>query len=581
MQTAGTFLQHQYTHIVAISNTWRKISGKNFWRPPQSHFSNLHVTFMISPAPTTGIETDPRAPIETDPRAPIETDQGAATFHFGRTRLIQALLCDQTDTHAELVQAREWLLHRSESIQLRGNAFALEDILDGSGTVFIKLAPLSDSRTKPSEWDLRTHSGGKLELNHDDGYEWLQSTYAGGLWGRIAAFHRLQRLIRPYNPAQDGLLLTNTWGDRNRDAHLSTAFLSAEIEAAARLGAEVVQLDDGWQKGMSANSHRAAGRGAWDGFWAADPNFWDVNPQRFPNGLDHLIELAANRGLKTGLWFAPDSSNEASNWRRDADALLRLHRLGIEFFKIDALKITTAASEANFRQLFETVHRESRGLISFDFDITAERRFGYFDLMESGRLFVENRYTDWGNYWPHHTLRTAWQLSHWIDPVRLRLEWLNHGRNADKYKGDPLAPSRYRPDALFATTMIGSPLGWFENQNLPPGYFDEAAPLIATWKRHRQALQRGTVLPVGQAPDGLVWTGFISIRADKTGGYALLFRELNPDPKFQQVVPLVEARNAKTEILGGGGEATLEKGVLTVTVPEKLRFIWLKFEMEV
>ncbi len=507
----------------------------------------------------------------------IATD-AAYPFAAGHFRLMQFALRDKTDERAELYQENEWLLHPSEEVQLQGNAFALENTLDGKGTVFLKFAPLPDTRSNSSEFDVSASKQGALELQTGDGYAWKTATYKDGKWGRIAAFHGLQRQIRPYNAAQDGLFLTNTWGDRHRDAHLNPQFMAAEIAAGARLGADIVQIDDGWQQGTTANSSQAHGAGAWNGFWASDPNFWSVNATRFPDGLKPLADQVRAQKMNLGLWFAPDSSDEAANWERDADALLALHRdLGANFFKVDALKISSAQSEANFARLFDKVHSQSNGQVSFDFDVTAEKRFGYFGHIASGRIFLQNRYTDRRSYWPHLTLRAVWQLAHVIDPVRLRVEWLNNARNQDKYAGDPLAPALYRPDALFATTMICSPLGWFETQNLPDSYFAEAAPLIGTWKTQREAMQNGTVLPVGAAPDGNAWTGFVAVNAARDGGYALLFRELNDDADFSLQLPMVGSLNGPTEKLGGDGEASLKNGVLSVRVPDKLRFIWVKF----
>ncbi len=518
--------------------------------------------------------------VETDLIATTLANDESFPFSPAHSRLIQFELHDQTDRCAEVYGENEWLLHPSETLELRGNAFALENTLDGCGMVFLKLAPLPDSRATPSDFDVRVaRNGAGLELQTQDAYEWKTAKYQGGKWNRIAAFHDLQRRIRPYNPNQDGLFLTNTWGDRHRDAHLNPQFMAAEIEAGARLGADIVQIDDGWQQGTTANSSVAHGGGAWDGFWATDPNFWAVNSTRFPDGLKPLAEQARAKDMSLGLWFAPDSSNQAANWERDADALLALHRdLGVNFFKIDALKIDGPQSEINFGKLFDKVRTESNGEVSFDLDITAEKRFGYFGQIVPGRLFLENRYSDWRSYWPHQTLRAVWQLSHVVDPVRLRVEWLNNARNDDKYADDPLGPSKYRPDALFATTMICSPLGWFETQKLPDSYFAEAAPLIATWKQHREPMQNGTTLPVGAAPDGNAWTGFVSVNAARSGGYALLFRELNESADFRLELPLIGKLNTPIKVLGGDGEATLKDGVLSVRVPEKLRFVWVKFD---
>lgn len=44
-------------------------------------------------------------------------------------------------------------------------------------------------------------------------------------------------------------------------------------------------------------------------------------------------------------------------------------------------------------------------------DLTNGRRVGYHWFTEYGNIFMENRYTDWGNYYPYKTLRNIWQLS--------------------------------------------------------------------------------------------------------------------------------------------------------------------------
>lgn len=517
----------------------------------------------LMPSLPSGVETD----------APFQP-----SITSGSQLLIQAVLRDQTDICSELLQENHWLLHPNQAeISLDGNAFALENVLDETGTVFLKLAPLPGARVEQSDWDLRIGRDIPLELNRADGYQWAQIPYQNGKWGCIAALHEFQRKKRPYHPLRDGLFLSNTWGDRNRDARIRADFVAGEIEAGARLGVDIIQIDDGWQQGITANSAIQTG-GAWNGFWASDPNFWDVNRQKFPEGLAPLVQQACAKGMKFGLWFAPDSSNDGANWEKDAHAILRLHREeGVDFFKIDALKLETKVNEANLRRFFAWVARETAGKVTFDLDITAEKRFGYFGLIEPGPLFVENRYTDWGRYFPHHTLRVAWQLAHWVDPVRLRLEWLNNARNADKYGESPLAPAHYSPDCLFATTMFCSPLGWFETSSLPDNYFQKAAPLIETWKAHREAIQTGTILPVGGAPDGVAWTGFVSVHAERSGGYALLFRELNQTVQWSVKMPFLTEQTSNCEILGGDGTARLENGVLSVEIPKKLGFVWAKF----
>jgi alpha-galactosidase len=349
------------------------------------------------------------------------------------------------------------------------------------------------------------------------------------------------------------------------------------VEAGVRLGVDVIQIDDGWMRGRTSNSAR--GNGVWSGYWAADPQFWDVDQTRFPRGLNPVIQMAADKGMKFGLWFGPDSSNDFSNWEKDAAKIVELHRtLGVNYIKIDGVKAVSKPGERNLRAFFDRVLQESNGAVTFDLDVTAETRPGYYGMVNVGPLFVENRYTDWHRYWPHQTLRNLWKLSQYVDPLRLRMEFLNNTRNPETYPDDPLAPAAYSPCYLFATTMFANPLGWFEVSNLPANYFTELPALVAQWKKERAAMLSGTVIPIGQAPDGTSWTGFLSVSADRRSGYALIFRERNPNRRWQFDAPMLEAGEYNVTTLHGDGSAILSAGQLAATIPGQLQFLWVRLE---
>jgi alpha-galactosidase len=536
-------------------------------------------------APTaTGVEVDAGqgSPADGDRVDALER-LPLAPFHL---RLTAVELRDRTDVHNELVSEREWLLHPSEApLRLAGCLWHAEDVLTGRGLAVLKLAPLPHARPEPADADLVVSARERtLDVLEPGDYPVAVICCENGAAGRTAALQRYQRCLRRFDPARDGLLLSNTWGDRNRDGRINEAFLLGEIEAGARLGVDVVQIDDGWQRGATSNSVRAqeTGGGVWEGFWKADPQFWEPHPERFPHGLSPLVAAARERGMRFGLWFAPDSDGDFAHWERDADTLLRLHREhGIDYFKIDGVKMRTKTGERNLRAFFDRVLRESGGRVVFDCDVTAEVRPGYFGLPDPGPLFVENRYTDWHRYWPHHTLRNLWKLAQYIDPVRLRMEWLNHARNTEKYAGDSLAPAAYSPAALFATVMASSPLGWFEVQNLPESYFAEAAPLIAVWKEHREAFFSGTILPVGAAPDGVSRTGFLSVAPDEESGYLLFFRELSPRSLCTVEVPGIDYSPlvVKAEVIAGSGSFPYAEmpGMLMVDIPEPLGFVFARY----
>ncbi|MEI7945437.1 MAG: hypothetical protein WCJ02_02015 [bacterium] len=488
-------------------------------------------------------------------------------------------LFDRTDSHDNLAAERTWRIGPKETVKASTCLAMITDPLANAGLILLKHAPLPDVRPVKNEDDviasdrlirLRGHGAGA----EGQGYAWSVVAWQGGKWERSAALHRLQERFRPYRPGRDGLLVSNTWGDRNRDSRINEQFALAEIAAGAALGVDVCQVDDGWQKGITANSAQAAKGGVWNGFWAADPQFWTPHLQRFPNGLEATVAAAKAKGMGFGLWFAPDSSNDFANWEKDAAVMIELYQcFGIRHVKVDGVKAHTKASEINLQHFFSRVRSATKGELSIDLDVTAEVRPGYFGAMQVGPLFVENRYSDWRSWYPHATLRNLWQLSWYVPPQRLRMEFLNPLRNQEKYGEDPLAPKQYATDYPFATTLVANPLAWFEVSNLSAETAKPIAALAKVWRKQRDELHAGTVLPIGDCPSGAAWTGFCS-RSD-TAAQVLVFRERTREATSTLELPIPNGA-WKVEHIAGSGEAVWRDGRLQVTVPEQLHFLWVR-----
>jgi len=504
-------------------------------------------------------------------------------------RLTQVTLLDQTDVHNQLVFEKEWLPQRNENaLQLSGNIFVAEDTLTHAGLVFVKLAPLPHARPVKDAWDLEAAVKGRnfqcrlvgsgLDQTGGAGYPWTVLAYSGGRAGRTEAIQNFQRQLRRFVAGRDGMFLSNTWGDRSRDLRINSDFMHKEITAGQSLGVDVIQIDDGWQTGRTKNSGRGTG-GVWSGYWSENPNFWQPDTTRFPGGLQPLVKDAAAKGMKFGLWYSPDSSGDFANWERDAKRLLELHRQdGIDYFKIDGVKAVTKQGERNLRRMFDRVQQETNGKVVFDLDVTAEIRPGYLGMSDVGPLFVENRYTDSHGYFPHQTLRNLWQLASWIDPVRLRMEVLNNERNQAAYEGDPLAPAWYGADYLFSTVMFANPLGWFETSNLSPRYTAAMSKIVSTWKAHRTDLFAGTILPVGEAPDGTNWSGFASFNAARNAGYLLYFRGVGAPGEWKEALPVFGKGKLATTLLAGEGQITVTDGEVSVRIPQSPGYVWVKVE---
>lgn len=540
-----------------------------------------------------------REPSDRQVTQPIDDALEHLQIPQAHLRFTQVVLHSQTDRHNELAMENEWLLHPNEGrLILKGNLFFLENTLTGNGIAFLKEAPLPDERpiepicdawvsaehmlaptnhTTPSQMHFDVSFYGNGIKQDGAGDAWALLAYHGGRNGRIAALHEYQRQIRRYVPGRDGQLISNTWGDRSEGKNLDEEFVRKEIDAGKALGVDIVEVDAGWQLGKLTEASNDDG--IREGYWKSNPDFWKDDPVRFPHGFAGLSAYAHADGMKLGLWYSPDSADDFSAWQRDASTLIQKRsQEGIDAFKLDMFTIRSRHGEENVRSLIGRVLNASHGKMLLDSDITAESRLGYFGDIAAGPLFVENRYTDSHRYWPHQTLRNFWKLSQYVDPVRLRMEFLNSERNTTLYAGDPLAPERYSPATLFAITMFGSPLGWFENSHLSSGYIAAAAPVIAEWKQERESIQEGTILPIGDAPDGVSWTGFASIAKDRRGGYLLLFRELNQASVWMVPGGLFASAHYQIKTLAGQGKVLQEGNNFRVQIPAKRGFVWVSLK---
>jgi hypothetical protein len=441
---------------------------------------------------------------------------------------------DITDRRNTLARRESVLPYRHEG-HLAGNLLLIRDLLGDGGLFILKEAPCSDVQLAWPGYDF-AHRVGEIrvvgigvepdDLRADEwtrGYGTVVGVSGGDEYALLSALRTYQEQVRLHRPERDEMILLNTWGDRGQDTRIGEAFALAELERAAKLGITHFQLDDGWQAGRSSNSAYVGGSLA--GIWSRD-DYWTPHPERFPGGLDPVVARSRELGIELCLWFNPSADDSYAHWRQDADTLIGLYRAhGIRTFKIDGVLLPDVCANRNLRAMFERVMEATGGEAVFNLDVTAGRRWGYHYGNEYGNIFLENRYTDWSNYYPHWTLRNLWTLSRYLPPQNLQIEFLNVWRNPGKYPADdPLAPHRVPYDYCFAVTMAAQPLAWFEATGLPEEAF-AIAPLIRTYRAHMARVHAGQILPIGEEPSGASWSGFQSIGRDGSGGYLLLYRE--------------------------------------------------------
>ncbi len=436
-------------------------------------------------------------------------------------------LREQSDLRDALVLEQTAPVYPREDLRLQGTALLLHTRPGGEALAAVRAAPACGA---PGGFRL---AGGRLEV-WGSGLMQPGDTAGGGCRCFIGAAQDAGSLWQAWRDCYRRIwkapwqsrarMLSNTWGDRSRDSRVCAEFVANEIRLAARLGLDCVQIDDGWQKGRTKNSARPQG-GAWGSYYDVDPDFWTPHPQRFPDGLAPLVRLARSQGVELGLWFSPDSSGEFRHWKRDVQTLLGLWRQGIRVFKLDGVDLPTDRAQRRYQKMLEEVCRASGGQVDLQQDITAQRRMGMLLGCQYGSLFVENRYTDFGNYYPHRTLRNLWSLARMVPAQRLLMELPNPARNVQNYGDDPLAPSRWPLDWLLASVICAQPLFWMELSGLSDAQQARLAEAVRQLGEWRQLLWQCDIQPIGSRPDGFSVCGFFCTHP-AGGGLVLALREM-------------------------------------------------------
>lgn len=123
-----------------------------------------------------------------------------------------------------------------------------------------------------------------------------------GFSGMSHTLHRFSRGHFMSNLTKSAVLpvLYNSWEATEFDVNCRQQMELADL--AASLGVEYFVMDDGWH-GLRDSESRGLGD-------------WDVNQERFPNGLMELIDHVHSLGMGFGIWVEPEMVNKDSELYR-------------------------------------------------------------------------------------------------------------------------------------------------------------------------------------------------------------------------------------------------------------------------
>lgn len=473
---------------------------------------------------------------------------------------------DQSDRHNNPVQVLSYYPRQNKLRPVKGKLFFVRSVLDHQSMVIISHSPdMGDAEVKLDA------AGNVTICPH--GYRVAYTTCELG---------KEEETVRKYITTlcpMPMFAMLNNWGDGNGGRNISQAFYEKEIDSAAEMGLDVVQIDDGWQKGVSGEAWLLLPDGTNSGYRSFGEEFWDLNTEKFPDGLEPLVERAAKRGIHMGLWFAPDCCDHFAKLERDVAVLRHAYDIGFRYFKLDMVIIKDEETYNNFLKFLDRLHAFGDD-VSLQLDVTDRWtiRLGFLDGCGYGKIFVENRYAgDGDDYFPFLTLHNLWRLAHYMPAQRFQFEIPNVRKFANLYDpNDPLSPDKYPTDWLLASVMVSCPLFWMEAQDFDSDSRAQMAFLMQVWRRHRDALAAADISPIGQVPDGLSISGFLA--KGKDYGYLIVLRDLSEEPDFSTELP----RGAHNmEVLAASENVTtrLSDGKAFVRFADKRRYVVCRFEI--
>jgi alpha-galactosidase len=403
------------------------------------------------------------------------------------------------------------------------------------------------------------HEGVEISLGPGD--TWTTPTTTGhytprGFGGasRISHTH-IRRHVLPH-PRETRPVLYNSWEATGFDVTPGGQRHLADL--AARIGAELFVVDDGW---FAGRDHDGAGLGD-----------WTPHPRRFPDGLGPLADHVHALGMRFGVWVEPEMvSADSDLYRRHPDWTLHLpdrtpHSLrhqyvldftrpevvawarswlggliestDADFLKWDFNRSFTEAGALRTAPATRRVHIDHARAVHALMD---ELRTAYPKLRIEGCAGGGGRVDLAGlartdQVWPSDNTDAVARLAiqdgftHAYPPQTMGA-WVTDSPNPLTRRPVPL---RFRLHAAMAGCLgVGGNLAdWSEDE------LDETARYIAAYKRVRTTIQQGEHYRIGTAGHETSWaTQYVS--SDRSRAVALQWRT---GPETGRAVPPLRLR---------------------------------------
>jgi hypothetical protein len=330
--------------------------------------------------------------------------------------------------------------------------------------------------------------------------------WEGGEDEKQLAFKIFDRFRYPVRK-EEIVLMTNIWGSGHGTESAKEEVVVKEIKSCAYLGIDVVQIDAGWE-----------GKGSPD-------KRWQISKEAYPNGFQHIMNLAAENQVRLGIWNRAESVNQHD------DKLIDLYDEGFLYYKIDIGSWSTYEMLNELTNHARALLEHSGHKAVINWDVTHKGlRVGYLFNREYGNLFLQNRRLRMQGkaspdsfYVPARILKDQWTAASYLN-----LNKIMFNVQTTEFVPPEDSNARLYGDVYsFALTMMSAPLFFTETWRYSQADRDAVREIIRVYKQYREDLYKGYVFSLGDRPNDAAWAGFQNYHPGKDHGYLTLFREIN------------------------------------------------------
>ena len=366
--------------------------------------------------------------------------------------------------------------------------------------------------------------------------------FVNGESGAIQALKEFDRARYPFRFDRDMFIAMNTWGSRG-DGMLSRMAATednvlAELESCADLGIDLLQIDDGWQFDPGTADFQNCA--------------WEPSQKGFPHGWNAVKQRAAELKMKLGLWAAPDFIS--------AEQLLKnIREGGFRRIKLDFLNLSRRNLLDEIIVYAKKIIEGSEEPVGINWDITENcPRMGFYFGREFGNIFLQNcenspqgaTFKRFIAYDPEVTLNQTWLLAKYfnLNQVQITIQRVTESPHGKEYP----------QDYACGLALMGNPLFFVETRRFSETEREQIKQVLSVYRVHRKKILSGYIEPVGNQPDGSVWTGFQCICSDNEG-YLTIFREKDSaDESFPIRLNVPAGKKIQLQNLYQGNDTVLE-----------------------